>query len=226
MEASMSELELVKRATPFEEKLAYWETIHQCGILPQGYRTRNLAQLPDSEEKKILMAYDEGEDEFGFLLQGQAGVGKTFILTALMNKILRACDQYECSLSEYVLYFPIGYLLFRLRTQRNPEEFSHCIRRKFLFLDDLGTENTTDFAREHFFTILDMRCQKKLPTFISTNLNMNELKEKYGERIVSRLKEMCIPLTIKGEDKRTDFLKDRVKILKQRIASRSDECSN
>lgn len=201
----------------WEQKLAFWEHYRMHDILPDGYRTRSLENLPDSEEKKILMAYDEGDDQFGFLLMGEAGVGKTYILTALMNKVLLACNKFDCNLSDYVLYFPIGFLLFKLRSQRQPREFEDCISKKFLFLDDLGAENTTDFAREHFFSILDIRCQKKLPTFVTTNLNMNELKEKYGERVVSRLKEMCVPLTIKGSDKRVDVMKERVGVLKRRM---------
>jgi DNA replication protein DnaC len=199
----------------FAEKLEYWSTFY-ADTLPQGFKDRKLSEAEGGEEIAILRAYDEGEDNFGFILMGEVGVGKTFILMALMNKVLDACYKYEAPFSDYVAYFPIGYLLFKLRNNRDPEEFTRCMKTKFLFLDDLGAENTTDFAREHFFTILDLRCQKKLPTFITTNLSFNELKEKYGERVVSRLKEMCIPIQIKGRDRRVDVMKDRAQKLKER----------
>ncbi|MEN0060319.1 MAG: ATP-binding protein, partial [Bdellovibrio sp.] len=163
--------------------------------------------------------YDEGNDDFGFLLMGKSGVGKTFILNAMMNKILKAAYIHEASLIDTVAYFPMGYLLYQFRTKKDPQEFQKCLKCRFLFLDDLGSENTTDFAREHFFTILDLRCQKRLPTFISTNLSLNELTQKYGERVTSRLKEMCAILEIKGSDKRTDIMRDRISILRNRTQS-------
>lgn len=202
----------------FEEKLGFWEMSFK-DVLPAGYRSRTIDQMPESEERQIMSQYDDGEDQFGFVLMGKAGVGKTYALTALMNKVLEDCHKYDVRLSDFVAYYPVGYLLFKLRSHRDPPEFDTCVNTKFLFLDDLGAENTTDFAREHFFTIIDLRCQKKFPTFITTNLTFNELKEKYGERVVSRLKEMCLPLSIKGDDRRTDMMKERMLELKNRAKS-------
>jgi DNA replication protein DnaC len=199
----------------FEHYLDFWAAKYR-GTLPEGYATRDLATLDQSDEMAALRAYDEENDQFGFILMGPAGVGKTYVLTAMMMKVLRACYRHEVSFGEYVAYFPIGYLLYRLRSTRDAQELETCVSTKFLFLDDLGAENTTDFAREHFFTILDIRCQKKFPTFITTNLSFNELKDKYGERVVSRLKEMCLPLQMKGHDRRVDMMKERMSILKAR----------
>ncbi len=165
----------------------------------------------------FLKPHDVLNDEFGFLLTGKSGVGKTFVMTAFMNKVLRAAYEWQMPMQKAAAYYPIGYLIYQLRTKRDGSEFHNCLDAQFLFLDDLGAENTTDFAREHFFTILDVRCQKKKPTFITTNLSMNELSAKYGERISSRLKEMCAILEIKGSDKRSDILKDRVAELKERM---------
>lgn len=199
----------------FADKIEYWESQFR-DVLPAGYRTRTLDDLGAGDEAELLRKYDEGEDDFGFILMGKSGVGKTYALTGLMNKVIDACHRHEVSISRFVAYYPMGYLLFKLRGQRHPDEYDTCIKTKFLFLDDLGAENTTDFAREHFFSIIDLRCQKKFPTFITTNLTFNELKDKYGERVVSRLKEMCVPITMKGEDRRTDMLKDRMMALKAR----------
>ena len=40
-------------------------------------------------------------------------------------------------------------------------------------------------------------------THFSTNLTEEQLRERYGDRIFSRLKEMCLFVTMKGEDRRT-----------------------
>lgn len=199
----------------FEACLEYWAKSFK-DVLPSGWRSRSLDSLQDSSEKSILRAYSVEQDDFGFLVMGKSGVGKTFVLNAFMNEVLEKAFFYKVPMRQAAAYFPIGYLLYRLRSKRDPEEFKLCLDVNFLFLDDLGTENTTDFAREHFFTILDLRCQKKKPTFITTNLSLNELTQKYGERVVSRLKEMGAVLEIKGDDKRNQILKDRISVLKKR----------
>lgn len=202
----------------FEARLEFWSRPF-LKTLPAEWADRNLSMLPESDIKALLSSYSPNDDDFGFLLIGRSGVGKTFILNALMNKLIKIVFESKLSLPEYVAYYPIGYLIYQLRTKRDAPEFNDCISKYFLFLDDLGSENTTDFAREHFFTILDLRCQKKLPTFISTNLSLNELTQKYGERVTSRLKEMCVILELKGNDKRSDIMRDRIGTLKQRITN-------
>jgi DNA replication protein len=112
----------------------------------------------------------------------------------------------------------LGFLLYKMRNApRGDDLLERCLNYKFLFLDDFGAENTTDFAREQFFTILDIRCQKQHPTYITTNLNPKEIREKYGERIFSRLKEMAIFVEIKGEDKRNAIYKKRSLNITERI---------
>ncbi len=204
----------------FEQCLKFWEG-HYADTLPEGYHLRSLSSLPDGEEKSILSSYNPDSDDFGFLLIGRAGVGKTYVLNAIMNDILKAAYIHRVSLVKLISYYPVGYLIYKLRTKKDGIDYERCLNAQFLFLDDLGVENTTDFAREHFFTILDLRCQKRKPTFISTNLSLNELNQKYGERITSRLKEMCAIIEIKGSDKRSEILKDRVSILKERMKERA-----
>lgn len=201
----------------FENHLSYWKQLFS-DTLPSDFEKKTMETLGSQEWEMVLKAYDDEYDDFGLLLMGPSGLGKTHALMALLNQILQNCFKHYVPFSKNVAYYPVGYLIYRLRTFKGAENkiFDNCAKTRFLFLDDLGTENTTDFAREHFFTILDIRCQKKLPTFITTNLTMSELKEKYGERLVSRLKEMCAPLQITGSDRRTGFMKDRILELKQR----------
>lgn len=196
----------------------YWAIVDHWSkdfVLPSDFEKASIEELPESNEKQLLKAFTI-DDDFGFLIYGQSGIGKTFTLCAFLNKIL--CAAYgKWKLSECVAYFPVGILLTKLRNLDKKEEtFEKCCKVNFLFIDDLGTENVTDFAREQLFTILDVRCQQKKPTFITTNLNPAELKEKYGERVTSRFKEMCVILELKGQDKRTDIYKERIQKLKAR----------
>lgn len=197
-----------------KELISFWE-LHFSTTLPSGYRNRRPEQIEDPNVREFLSSYDWLNDPFGLLIMGKAGVGKTWVLTAIMNDVLENCFKWKEKMTTHVAYYPTSYLLYQLRGQ-DRDAFNNAISVSWLFLDDFGSENITDFAREHFFTILDLRCQQKKPTFITTNLTMNEIGQKYGERFVSRLKEMCVPMVLEGPDKRTDISKVRAEEFKQR----------
>jgi DNA replication protein DnaC len=61
--------------------------------------------------------------------------------------------------------------------------FERIRRTSLLILDDFGTQNATEWAREKLFQILNFRYINQLPTVITTNLALTEI----GGRIRSRL---------------------------------------
>ncbi|WP_238055018.1 hypothetical protein [Candidatus Phytoplasma ziziphi] len=87
------------------------------------------------------------------------------------------------------------------------EELNHkmdCLRNiPYLFLDDLGAENLTVYFRDDiFYSLLNARQEKGLITFISSNLNPQQLLEHLkinndnnqtmkAFRIINKLKKMC-----------------------------------
>lgn len=71
-----------------------------------------------------------------------------------------------------------------------------------LFLDDIGTEKTTDWAQQTLYSIIDYRYREMLQTVITSNLSLNELSDKTGDRITSRIAEMCRVIELKGKDRR------------------------
>ena len=81
-----------------------------------------------------------------------------------------------------------------------------------VMLDDLGAESAiTDYGikREPAaeFVVRYHRARMSSPgggarLFVTTNLTGEELAERYTARLTSRLKELCLPLHLKGADKR------------------------
>lgn len=71
-----------------------------------------------------------------------------------------------------------------------------------LVLDDLGTQKVTEFVEERLFAIIDGRHQRSLPTIITTNLDLNQLNEQFGRRVVSRIVELSTFASLSGEDLR------------------------
>jgi DNA replication protein DnaC len=75
------------------------------------------------------------------------------------------------------------------------------IRNTFLLvLDDLGTENTTPWAREKLYQIVNHRYNERLPTVITTNQPDSAI----DERILSRMLDRSLSdrLNFTGDDYR------------------------
>jgi DNA replication protein DnaC len=73
-------------------------------------------------------------------------------------------------------------------------------------IDDLGTEPLMQSVTvEQLFNLLNERQNRGLSTIISTNLDMTRFRERYTERIASRLTDVrnCMVLTLTGKDVRT-----------------------
>lgn len=77
----------------------------------------------------------------------------------------------------------------------------HIKQSDLLILDDLGAEKTSDWTKEILFSIIDFRYNEELPLIVTTNCVPEELREKAGDRIFDRLREMCvlIPVTSKSQ---------------------------
>jgi len=65
-------------------------------------------------------------------------------------------------------------------------------RSALVCLDDLGCENSTEWAIERMFIIINLAYENRRSLIVTSNLSMENLKNKIGGRIVDRLNEMCI----------------------------------
>jgi len=107
---------------------------------------------------------------------------------------------------------PIGWvarsvpdLFARLRPSsgiNTDTEYEAVANAKLLLLDDLGAANQTDWTEEITFRLIDRRYVNCLPTIITTNLPLPKLRGMLGDRVSSRLRQMCAMVTIEGDDRR------------------------
>ena len=83
--------------------------------------------------------------------------------------------------------------------------FAALIEVPLLLIDDLGTEPMMrNITVEYLFTLLNERAANRRHTVIATNLSPVELKERYGERVASRVldRSACATLKFTGKDLR------------------------
>lgn len=73
---------------------------------------------------------------------------------------------------------------------------------RVFILDDIGVEKVTEFVEEFMYLFINKQYEKVFPVVITSNLPLSQLAEKIGDRVVSRIKEMCEIVELKGEDRR------------------------
>jgi DNA replication protein DnaC len=139
-----------------------------------------------------------GPDSGSLLFVGGTGLGKT---------MLSACIATEVTERGYaVAYESAGHLFSKLEKNRfNPTEESYrevaeIENAELLIIDDLGTEMPGNFVTAALYSLINDRILAGKPTIISTNLNADEITQRYSPQIASRLRGTYRPLTFVGED--------------------------
>lgn len=139
------------------------------------------------------------------LFVGNTGLGKTFLSACIANAVA------EQGFS--VAYESAPHLIAKLEKARfNPQEDSQAQVQKYndcdlLIIDDLGTEMPGNFVTAALYSLLNDRLLNEKSTIISTNLNIDEIAQRYSPQIASRLQGGFKALTFVGEDIRV--LKNR-----------------
>ena len=77
-------------------------------------------------------------------------------------------------------------------------------RSRLLLIDDLGGNRRalTEWQGGAMRHLFDYRYSRSLPTLMTTNLNWQQLQNRYGKHIVSRMLEHCGPMRLLGGDDR------------------------
>ena len=82
-------------------------------------------------------------------------------------------------------------------------EFRRYRGARILLIDDLGADRKpTEFTEEVNFRLINHRYEHHLPTLITSNLLPKEISDRLGDRVTSRLIEMCQRVVFTGPDRR------------------------
>lgn len=132
------------------------------------------------------------------LLMGPSGLGKTFLMHAMAKRLLdRGHNVLMMSAYRFLDVARKAYFSGQMG------ELDSLMEADVLLLDDLGSEPLMEnITIVQLFNLINERQTAGKGTVISTNLNLRELRERYTERIASRLtdKRQCTQVVFMGED--------------------------
>ncbi len=195
----------IKNTTTFFETPKILQNASLSEIIIEKERNEILKYIKDFLKKKI-----NGEEVKGLYLSGSFGSGKSYILSALLNELSN--KGFTC----VNVHYP--RLLQRLKSSFNEfnydEVLDEIMTSDILLLDDIGAENNSAWARDEVLgTILQYRMEENLPTFFTSNLNIEELESHLAEtkqsvdlvkakRIIERIKFLTDDIELLGSNYR------------------------
>ena len=183
----------------FEQLCERLQTMGWTRDVADTYRdTKGVAHKVSNYERAVraaVAAYQTPRK--GIIASGEYGCGKTSFIKALTGFDRLTClfDRNDRMAREH-LDPDGGY----------GDEYYQLFTQS-IFIDDLGAELRKHYGEPDYSEARDFICEYfvrgKGRLYITTNLHLNELLEKYGGRFCDRLKEIGIPLPFEGGSKRT-----------------------
>jgi DNA replication protein DnaC len=172
--------------------------------------------------RRFVESYPVETNGKGLLLTGDIGVGKTHIAVGLLKELI-------AERGAQGLFYDYRELLKEVQNSYNPQVAATelgILRPVFdaeiLVLDELGAAKPTDWVWDTVAQILNSRYNERRTTIITTNypnepalmaavgdsakiqatrsMRPETLGDRIGERMLSRLQEMCVVVEMRGKD--------------------------
>lgn len=137
-----------------------------------------------------IVSWLEDNNERGLLCIGNCGRGKTLITQKILPVLFR---HYHRKIVNTVTATNLS------------KKFNELSELKIISIDDVGFEGIgNNYGEKHlyFAELVDLAEREDKMLIISTNLSVSEIREKYGERTIDRLRAITKPVLFTGESLR------------------------
>lgn len=163
---------------------------------------------------EFVEGYIKNPDDFhrGLYLHGAFGVGKTYLLGAIAHEL--STFGYPSTLVHYPTF--ATEMRSSVGDQTTSSKLDVYKNSPILMLDDIGAEYATSWIRDDVLgVILQFRMQNELPTFFSSNFDMNRLEKEHfrynqhnddeflkAKRILERIRFLSEEVEVSGKNRR------------------------
>ncbi len=229
-----AERQSVEPCSQCRERLRVQRLLEKSGLPPRYLRQgfAEFSPIHRLQEKALQTAVEfvhhfDGSER-GLLFSGPCGVGKTHLAAAILRTLVEE-RQLPCRfVDETELLRRLQYSYDRDAPETEREVLRPLMFSPLVVWDDLGTGRPTEWVRETIHTVINHRYTHRKLTVFTTNLPLRPpagvsrgdgiagsriprvpdwLGERLGQRLFSRLMEMCAVVELKGPDHRTEILK-------------------
>ena len=165
--------------------------------------------ITNEQNSKTKLAAEKFISDFknfknGIIFEGKSGTGKTHISMAICNELLKENTPIIFgTLTELVDKYAKFY------TNHTESDLTKLYTKvDLLVIDNLGVEPMNDWLLSKLFVIINERLINELPFIITTNYDMEALKQRLSipnkvckttDSIISRLSNMCYRVECKGK---------------------------
>ncbi|MFG3255260.1 ATP-binding protein [Streptomyces sp. NPDC048172] len=140
------------------------------------------------------------------LIVGTTGTGKTHQAYGAVRSLLAAGVRLRWKATTAADL----YAELRPRPGSDGErELQDLARCPLLIIDDLGAAKASEWTEEITMRLINRRYNEMLPTLVTTNLGMADLRAHIGDRVASRLTEMTDKVILDGPDRRRALAAER-----------------
>lgn len=169
------------------EHIYHWSSISHLSHMTFETFNPNGVGVSEEVRRNLRLAYETArrfaQNPRGWLLiKGGYGSGKTHLAAAIAN--------YRLQRGEPAIFIVVPDLLDYLRAAFSPdssipydERFDELRNAPLLILDDLGSHSSTSWAQEKLFQLLNYRYMARLPTVITTDLELEEIDPRLRSRL-------------------------------------------
>lgn len=200
------------------DRMQYLDSMRRTGFPDAEMREWTFAKSDhtDQRNENIARKYVANFDAMrkqgtGLLLCGQVGTGKSFLAACIANELINQGT--PCLMTNF------SRIISRISEKFGGDQkyLDDLNRFDLLIIDDLGAERDTEFTWEKVMNVIDARYRAGLPLIITTNFEPKDFADRRDirrQRVFSRLKEMCILLEVKGTDRRSKKMQDKLETAK------------
>ncbi|GAB4314593.1 MAG: ATP-binding protein [Candidatus Sumerlaeia bacterium] len=144
-----------------------------------------------SAARAYVEAFDPKAAKSGLLLLGPVGCGKTHIAIGILKELLRkGYTGLFVNLPDFFNQLRATYGEEAVRSEM--DVIQEVMDAEVLVLDELGARAPTEWLLDRLYVIINHRYNAVRPTIVTTNAQSEqELIDAVGERLFSRLCEMC-----------------------------------
>lgn len=167
----------------------------------------------DSDKFKLLKGYCDNIESFVengnclYIHSTTTGNGKTSWALRFVEKYFDSI-WWKSDLTCKALYISVPRFILALKASiSNPDPYidyinENVLKADLVVLDEVGIKAATTFEMEHLLDIVNTRIELGKSNIYTSNLTDNELRERLGDRLYSRIANYSYNVELKGMDKR------------------------